>query len=226
MQDPFYPIEVFSTVWWWGWAYFGAYSLFLMLMARANDNLRLWTERILGYSLMALYLGVHLHQVASGVWSPSTSLPGHLCSISFLLAVIYLTTGSTKVLLPLTFWGITGGAHALITPASPLGDHPLYIAEFWVQHTTIVLVPLYALRSGAWLVPARAWIKAFWGNQLLLVPIFILNRVAGANYQFLLSPPAVNNPLLIGPWPWYLVGIDGLMLGHYWLIQKWLGKRS
>ena len=107
-MDPFYPIEVFSTVWWWGWAYFGAYSLFLMLMARANDNLRLWTERILGYSLMALYLGVHIHQVANGVWSPSTSLPGHLCSIIFLLAVIYLTTGSTKVLLPLTFCCITG----------------------------------------------------------------------------------------------------------------------
>jgi uncharacterized membrane protein YwaF len=95
-----------------------------------------------------------------------------------------------------------------------------------VQHTTIVLVPLYALRSGAWLIPTRAWVKAFWGNQFLLVPIFVLNRVAGANYQFLLSPPAVNNPLIIGPWPWYLVGIDALMLGHYWLIQKWLGNRT
>jgi len=42
----------------------------------------------------------------------------------------------------------------------------------------------------------------------------------------LLSPPAVNNPLIIGPWPWYLVGIDALALGHYWLIQKWLGKRD
>jgi len=211
-MDTFYPIKVFSNVWWWGWAYFGAYSLFLTFIARANDNLRLWTERILGYSLAALYL--------------TTSLPGHLCSISFLLAVIYLTTGNTKVLLPLTFWGITGGAHALITPGSPLGDHPLYLIEFWVQHTTIVLVPLYALRSGAWLIPTRAWVKAFWGNQFLLVPIFVLNRVAGANYQFLLSPPAVNNPLIIGPWPWYLVGIDALMLGHYWLIQKWLGKRD
>ena len=47
-----------------------------------------------------------------------------------------------------------------------------------------------------------------------LLPAELLNRVAGANYQFLLSPPAVNNPLLIGPWPWYLVGIDALMLGH------------
>jgi len=137
-MDTFYPIEVFSNVWWWGWAYFGAYSLFLTFIARANDNLRLWTERILGYSLAALYLGVHAHQIANGVWSPITSLPGHLCSISFLLAVIYLTTGNTKVLLPLTFWGITGGAHALITPGSPLGDHPLYLIEFWVQHTTIV----------------------------------------------------------------------------------------
>ena len=57
-MDPFYPIDVFSTVWWWGWAYFGAYALFLMLMARARDGLRLATERILGYSLAALYLGM------------------------------------------------------------------------------------------------------------------------------------------------------------------------
>jgi adenylate cyclase len=35
-----------------------------------------------------------------------------------------------------------------------------------------------------------------------------------------------NSIKLIGPWPWYLVGIEAIMLGHYWLIQKWLGNRT
>lgn len=225
-SDPFYPIGILSLTWWAGMAFFAIYAVALARLSDIAEQRRIKIERILGYALATLYLGVHAHQIINGVWSSSVSLPGHLCSISFILAIIYLTTGSTKVLLPLTFWGITGGAHALITPASPIGSHPLYLVEFYVQHASIVLIPLYALRSGAWMVPARAWISAFWGNQAILIPVFFLNRFAGANYHFLLSPPAVNNPLIIGPWPWYLVGIDALVLGHYWLIQKWLGKRE
>ena len=86
-SDPFYPIGILSLTWWAGMAFFGLYAVALARLSNAAEQRRIKIERILGYALATLYLGVHAHQIINGVWSTSVSLPGHLCSISFILAL-------------------------------------------------------------------------------------------------------------------------------------------
>ena len=34
------------------------------------------------------------------------------------------------------------------------------------------------------------------------------NFYIGGNYMYLAQPPQVENPLVIGPWPYYIIGFE------------------
>ena len=50
--------------------------------------------------------------------------------------------------------------------------------------------------------------------QILFVIIGIANWVFGANYMYLSNAPIVNNPLIIGEWPWYILFFEIAGLLH------------
>jgi len=48
----------------------------------------------------------------------------------------------------------------------------------------------------------------------VMLPIGLVNWLTDANYMYLCTPPEVDNPLVIGGWPWYIANvlIIGLVL--------------
>ena len=41
----------------------------------------------------------------------------------------------------------------------------------------------------------------------MMLPIGLVNWLADANYMYLCARPAVDNTLLFGGWPWYIVNV-------------------
>jgi uncharacterized membrane protein YwaF len=57
-------------------------------------------------------------------------------------------------------------------------------------------------------------------TQIAALVIGSFNWAFGSNYMYLSSPPIVNNPLIIGDWPWYILVFEGLALAHFFLFYR------
>ena len=56
-----------------------------------------------------------------------------------------------------------------------------------------------------------------------------MNWLTDANYMYLCTQPAVDNPLVIGGWPWYIVNV--MLIGWALMLfaalpMRWLRRRS
>ena len=48
--------------------------------------------------------------------------------------------------------------------------------------------------------------------NLIILPVGFINWLIGSNYMYLCTKPGVESPFLIGEWPWYLIGLEGVAL--------------
>ena len=72
----------------------------------------------------------------------------------------------------------------------------------------------------------RAWIHTFYRLQIPVVFIFPLNFIINSNYMYLKAKPIVENPLVIGEWPYYILLLELITLVHIYIIHLIVFKRS
>ena len=65
-----------------------------------------------------------------------------------------------------------------------------------------------------------SWWKTFLKAQIVILIVFSLNLILDTNYMFLLSKPLVNNPFIIGDWPFYILFVQLIGFLHIVLIYK------
>jgi uncharacterized membrane protein YwaF len=65
-----------------------------------------------------------------------------------------------------------------------------------------------------------SWLKAFFHIQLAVLVIGMFNWATGSNYMYLSAPPIVDNPLIIGDWPWYILVFEALAFVHFDVLYK------
>ncbi len=54
--------------------------------------------------------------------------------------------------------------------------------------------------------------------------IAALNYILNSNYMFLCQKPLANNPLIIGEWPWYILGFE--IAGIIHILLFYMGFRK
>ena len=215
-----YVIPIGSIEWWSGLLFALLYVLLIWKWATTDrvHNRWLW-ERIWALVIFTTWMGVQIFMIYKGWWRLNNDLPLQLCGISNLLSIAVLFFQVQGFFVPLFFWGTVGGVHALLTPQVTAGNHPLLIAEYYVYHTSIILVPLYMIWVHGWRLRRSDWLKALLYNNLLLLPIFLINLWLGANYMYLIEPPHVDNPFIVGEWPFYILGFEVAALLHYFFLS-------
>ena len=65
-----------------------------------------------------------------------------------------------------------------------------------------------------------SWWKTFLRAQIVFVIVFLFNLILDTNYMFLFSKPSVNNPFIIGDWPFYIFFVQIIGLIHILVIYK------
>ena len=105
-----------------------------------------------------------------------------------------------------------------MTPEFTSGKSGLLFYEYYLSHGGIILSAIYL----TWILGMRprkgSWWKVFLWSQLLLPVIGLINWIVNANYMYLCTKPIVNNPFLIGEWPWYLLNIELMALLHFFIV--------
>jgi len=147
-----------------------------------------------------------------GQFSPEQSLPLQLCSISYILTIVMLFYPSYRLYEFLYFAGVGGAVQALLTPAAILSGFPHFTYfYFFIGHGAIVWVALYM----TWVYGYRPTWHSIWRTLLylnvLLAVIVPVNWITGGNYLFVAEKPSGDSLLnFLGPWPWYLVSLEGV----------------
>ena len=157
-------------------------------------------------------------------------VPLHLCDVAAFTAGFALLTRHPLLCALTYFWGLAATLQALVTPNLPFTwPHPVFVM-FFVHHFAVVAAALYLPLALGWRPPRPAWraIAPVYACSLAYLAVAMLaNRLWGTNFAFAARPP--EQPSLIdhlGPWPWYLLSLQALALGFFFLLTLPFGRHS
>ena len=208
-------IEPLSSTWWIGMSLSILVSFGIIQIAiRIPPDRRKILMMIMGITLISIELMQQFYLNHLGLWSLKTSLPIHLCGISGILAGIMMFRSSHYGFEFLALIGSPGALHALLTPQLNHGTIPFLIFKYYVSHAGIILVPLFLAVVLGYRIKRSSWYRVLLLCQVLLIIIGLTNYFIGSNYMYLAEKPLVNNPMVVGEWPWYILGFEILGLVH------------
>lgn len=147
-------------------------------------------------------------------WNTATDLPLHLCGISGIICAILPFLKRKQALFDFVFYtGIIGGIMSMLTPQmnSYDGSQFAYI-EYYIRHSIILVMPIYLLQNYGMELSRKSMFKTFVTLNILLAIIMPFNFYVGGNYMYLAEPPQVENPLVIGQWPYYVLWFEVFMI--------------
>ncbi|MEK0313827.1 YwaF family protein [Cohnella sp. 56] len=193
----------------------------LGLMAALIAGICLWRRKLRGARRVRLGLAAAAavvettmlaERAVTGEWDVY-ALPFELCSLMIWLTAIMMLTGSRRLYEVTFFLGILGAVQALATPDLAAPFPTLGFAHFFIGHILIVVSNLYMTIVEGYRPTLRSALRAFGWLQLLAVPAAIADALAGTNFMFLArKPPTASLLDLLGPWPWYLLQLEGVAL--------------
>jgi hypothetical integral membrane protein (TIGR02206 family) len=162
--------------------------------------------------LLANELGLSLWRIRHRLWSVRTSLPLHLCGVSVVLGAAMLLSRSFLLFELTYFWAMGGALQGLLTPDVEGWDFPTFRwATTFISHGLIVTANLYMVFVLEMRPTFASYLKSMAAVNVYGVVMLLVNRALGANYGFLCRKP--DQPTLIdllGPWPWYLLGLEAV----------------
>jgi len=185
-------------------------------------------SRTLATALLA-FLNLSAYPLGQAAWlslgrplALENILPFHLCDIAAMTAGFALLTKRPALCALTYFWGLAATFQALITPAIGIGFPTWPFLTFFVQHFAIVGAALYLPIVEGWRPEQPLWrgpLETYGWSVAYLAFAFMANRLLDTNFGFASRPP--ENPSLIdhlGPWPWYLVSMQGIAICLFFLL--------
>lgn len=200
-----------------------AMLLFYFISRKASDHRKDQIATILAIIIGVNFIIEQLEAVYHNTWTLESYLPLHLCSLSTFLAIAFLLNRNQWVYEFLIYWS-AGAIHAFITPEITTGASLYYIIEFSVSHGGIIIAALYGSIILGFKPRVFSWLKVFGYTQLVLPVIGLINYLIGSNYMYIAQKPNANNPMIIGEWPWYIIGLEFVVLIHFFVFY-WIHSR-
>lgn len=213
-------IDLFGGLWWITNISTAVIIFSLIFFGKElKHNQQIEFGKVLGYFLLIRSVWIHFYQLYLGLWTIESSLPLHLCGISAILSGIVLITKHQKLYEFLYFWGISGGYISIVTPEFTIGTQGLLFIDYYVSHGGIIFSALYCTLVLKMKPSQGSWLKIFIWSQLLILFIGGLNYILDSNYMYINAPPKVENPFIIGEFPFHLIGFELAGLLHFWLLS-------
>lgn len=182
--------------------------------------------------MAALLLGCEViyvvWSIAIGDWSMAYSLPIQLCEATAFLAAYMLLRNSYAAFEVVYFLGLGGSLQALATPDLYYPFPHIRYLIFFLEHGAVILSIFYMMLVHHFLPTLKSLLKAIVAANIYLLVMIGVNALTGGNYLFLSSKPPNGSILdFLGPWPWYLLSMEGIGAVIFLLLYLpvWLAKR-
>lgn len=212
---PIYIIEFMSEEWVRNNSIAVVTMLAVLIVARyLSHKQNTYVTYLMGVVLVFSSIFSPLRVYLLGDWNIATDLPLHLCGISGLICAILPFLKRKQMLFDFVFYtGIIGGVMSMLTPQMNGYDGSLFAyGEYYLRHSIILIMPIYMLQNLNMKLTKQSMIRTFLGLNVLLAFIMPLNFAVGGNYMYLAEAPKVDNPLVIGEWPYYILWFEVFMV--------------
>jgi hypothetical integral membrane protein (TIGR02206 family) len=107
-----------------------------------------------------------------------------------------------------SYLGVSGGLISILTPDLSYGLSTFTLIDYYFVHGMLIFIPILLIYFLGMRLDKASALKAFIYGNLMLLMIYPIDFLINANYMYLRIKPEVNNPLLIGNWPWYIIGFE------------------
>lgn len=195
----------------------------------------LWKHRLLsfiGFYLLIDILVFEFYMIYYESFNLQTCLPLAFCSIMQGFAAYAAIRRNQWAFEFCMLLGILGPFQAFLSPAVVHKGEEYIIIDYFINHGLTILVPLYMTFVLNYRVRKFAFIKVLMLMQLFVAFVYFLDVHLGANYMYLLNKPNVMNPLVSGPWPYYIFKWHGLfyvvaiVVNLIYSIGDWLNDKT
>jgi hypothetical integral membrane protein (TIGR02206 family) len=147
-------------------------------------------------------------------------LPLHLCDFLILVAAFALLTLRPGPCELLYYWGGAGTLLALVSPDVHAGFPDWRFLSFFTLHGLVVVsVAVVTWGFGMRPRPGAHW-RALVALNVYAALVGVVDAASGANFLYLRRKP--DTPTLLdwmGPWPVYILVVDVLAAGLFWLLH-------
>ena len=147
-------------------------------------------------------------------------LPFHLCHIALLASTIALYNKNLVLFESAYFWGIGASFQAILTPDMSDFDNNFSLVTFYLHHSLIIAHVIWLIVVEKMRCRKGSVLRTMVITNIFAAIIYPINLVIGgkANYMFLIKRPPVNNPLLMGEWPWYILNLEIIIILYMGLL--------
>ena len=218
---PIYVVE-FMTDEWMPWSRFSLIfmSVPLILARFLNRTQKIQVTYLIGVIMILDFITENGGYIMSGTWDVQYNLPIQLCGISSLICcVLPFVKKKDKLFQFVYYTGVIGGIMAILTPQMNYFDGSLrYYLNYYVSHSLIIVLPIFMFLHLDLKLPKFSWFKIWIHLNILMAIIMPINFLLDSNYMYVNAAPKVNNPLVIGEWPYYLLIWEPLVMIIAYLI--------
>ncbi|NLM12484.1 MAG: TIGR02206 family membrane protein [Epulopiscium sp.] len=176
---------------------------------KINRFIRYAMGTILFIQQSLLYLWYHVN----GLWSIAVSLPLNLCEAAVILCIVLLLTQSKRVYEVLYFWAMCGVFSAIITPDLGYNFPHFMFYHFFITHGLVVIAVLFMTFVNGYRPQKSSIGRVLIITNLYMIFVAFVNIFTGGNYLFLRQKPSAFSIMdYLGPWPWYILSLEGVAL--------------
>lgn len=151
--------------------------------------------------------------IIQGKYDFRIHLPLNLCDIAALMLPWIIYYHHRKWIGILYFWAMAGTLQALITPDMEEGFPSFDYFRYFFMHGGIVISVLYTVLVFKIRIHWKDLINAVLYAQVYLIVIHLANFAFNLNYSYTIQKPPGPTVLdLFGPWPWYILWGELLMV--------------
>lgn len=194
-----------------GYGGLGVFFLFLPKILNFNEEKIIKFAKISGYIILIdKFLELFYRHLVLGETIIDV-IPLNMCNYTMILAALMMILKSRKIFPLVYFWSI-GAIFAILTPDVFYAFPNPQNISFFITHFYIYFSIAYGIKYFGYSINFADFKKAFVYLNGIMFALFFLNLLIGSNYMFL-RYPAPNSPMeLLGPWPYYIISLEVVMV--------------
>jgi hypothetical integral membrane protein (TIGR02206 family) len=141
-------------------------------------------------------------------------LPMQLCDWGMVVVIVAMWTGNHRWFEVAYFWGIGGTLQAVLTPDLRFGFPDWRFMSFFISHCGIIIGVVFVMLTRRYRPYPMSIVRVFLWSEFYFVVTFIVDKLTGVNYGFLLHKPEAFSILsfLSNSHSLYVLQMHGLAL--------------
>ena len=135
-------------------------------------------------------------------------LPIHICSYALIMSTVSLISKNQFCFEFSYLLGVTGTFIAILTPEFNDFDNWVMYITYFMHHSLIPAFSLWNIIVDGMRPRNLSILYCLVFLASVSLPVGIICWLTGGNYMYLVRIPNVDNPLVFGEWPFYLIYLN------------------